>query len=42
MIPKVNQAFQSLQNGVTKVSIGHSDHLLQMIEENGNYGTLLQ
>ncbi|MFN4146806.1 MAG: acetylglutamate kinase [Runella sp.] len=42
MIPKLDNAFAALQNGVKKVTICHADQLAEALDENQTKGTLLE
>jgi acetylglutamate kinase len=41
MIPKLDNAFEAIQNGVKSVMIAHSNELINTISENEHAGTKL-
>ncbi len=41
MIPKIDNAFDALQEGVKKVRICHSEHIVKFAEGKTNFGTLI-
>jgi acetylglutamate kinase len=41
MIPKLDNSFDAIKNGVSSVMIAHSNDLIKITNENGNTGTKL-